>query len=91
MNMLPSRPLHILREGRYVIRRIMVWYNHTFPLKIASWWPFLPEFWAVLGPYAAPATLFGALHAGTFLLTPPPLRYLAQTATLSGANLSRWI
>ena len=31
------------------------------------------------------ATLSGALYSSTFLLR-PPLRYLAQTATLSGAN-----
>ncbi len=84
MSMLPPDSLQILWGGRYVIWRIMEWYNHTLPLKIASWWQFLPEFWAVLGPYAVPATLFGALHAGTFLLSPryvirrKPLRYPAR-------------
>ncbi len=90
MNMLPPGPLQILRGGRYVIRRIMVWLYHILPLKRASRWLFLREFWAILEPYVAPATLCSASHAGTFLLS-PPLRYPAQTATLSGANLSRWI
>lgn len=78
MNVLQLGTLRILREGRYVIRRIMVWYNHTFPLKIAPWWQFLPPFWADLSSRIASVTLSGALHAGTFLLK-PPLRYLTQT------------
>jgi len=97
MNMLPPGPLQILRGGRYVIRRIMVWLYHILPPKRASRWLFLREFWAIPEPYMAPATLCSASHAGTFLLSPryvirrEPLRYPARTATLSGANLSRWI
>jgi hypothetical protein len=90
VNMLPSGLVRIVYQGRYVIRRIMVWLYHTLPPQIAAWRHFLPGFWAALIPYVVPATLSGALSSGTFLLR-PPLRYLAQTATLSGANYCRYV
>lgn len=80
MNLPPT-----LYEGRYVIQRVMARLSHTFPLKRASWWRFLPGFGAFFASDVAPATLFGALHIRTFFLR-PPLRYPAQTATLSSAN-----
>src|SRR5437763_12496384 len=80
MNLPPT-----LYEGRYVIQRVMARLYHTLPLKKASRWQFLSGFWALLASDVAPATLFGALHIRTFFLR-PPLRYPAQTATLSSAN-----
>ena len=74
-----------LDEGRYVIRRIMARLPHIFALERGSWWRFLSGFWALFASNVAPATLCGALHIRTFFLR-PPLRYPAQTATLSSAN-----
>ncbi len=84
MKMQPTHLVQTLHHGRYVIWRIKAFSRLPFPYKIADLHGFR-GFSATWFPCVFPATLSGALCSGT-LLPRPPLRYLAQTATLSGAN-----
>jgi len=75
----------VQHQGRYVIWRIKALSRLLLAHKMVAFRHFVRGFWAIVFPCVFPATLFGALCFDT-LLPRPPLRYLAQTATLSGAN-----
>ena len=78
----------MIHQGRYVIWRIKPYARLPFPHRMAVFGHFLRDFGRLDFLMHSPLRYLAHCISGHYIPR-TPLRYLAQTATLSGANFSK--